>query len=298
MSVAPDGWPSMSGWTEIVVRTAIGEEEIAAAEVAELPFLGAQLESGKVVTAVVVADDTPSLRAALSERFGPDVSFRAVPGQDYADLWRESWHPFRVGRLCFVAPGALVALRESDVRLEVEPGGSFGTGRHVTTRGALLGMQRYLQQGDRVLDPGCGSGVLAVGAASLGASEALGFDIDPGSTAAGAELADRNGVGDRCRFLRASFEDLDPAHEGFDGVVANLYYDLIQRYVGDLAARVRPGGYGVFSGCRREQRDRTMEAIHAAGFAIDWEFSRRKWLAFGGRRVERDRVTRRLWPAG
>jgi ribosomal protein L11 methyltransferase len=174
------------------------------------------------------------------------------------------------------------ALRPTDRRLVLEPGGAFGTGRHPTTRGCLRALSRLVRPGDRVLDAGCGSGILAVGAALCGAREALGFDIDPTAMPYARELALWNGVAERCEFRAGTFECLGPADTGFDGVLANIFADLIQAHAEDMAARLRPGGWFAFSGCLDKKRYPTVAAIEEAGLVLDTLHTRGQWDTFVG----------------
>ncbi len=235
--------------------------------------------------------------AALAEATGApelaglDVSFRELPPEDYATSWRKVWRPFRVGRLCLIpgwTPEWVARLRPGDVPLVFEPGGAFGSGRHPTTRMCLRALQERLAAGDapRVLDAGSGSGILAVGARRLGAREALGFDVDPHARPYAEDLARRNDVSS-CAFRTGGFECLSDADGTFDVVLANLYSDLLQRHAGELAARLAPGGWFVFSGCPDRHAEPTLRALAAAGLRVAETRRRGRWLAFLGRRVER-----------
>ena len=148
-----------------------------------------------------------------------------------------------MGRLCVVPEWSADAsrTRPDDVPLLFEPGGAFGSGRHPTTRMCLRALQAPLAGGRerrsgpvRVLDAGSGSGILAVAARLLGADEALGFDVDPHARRYAAQLAARNGV-DACEFRTGGFECLTDRDVDFDGLVANLYSDLLQEHAAALA---------------------------------------------------------------
>lgn len=270
-------------WIEFEIEVGEAEQDELVAQLIAPPLTGAQCEAGLVRTYVLAANDSLSLRARIDALAPGRVAVRRFAGHDYENAWREAWHPFRIGRVCIVAPFHTPRLRADDVRLELEPGGAFGTGRHATTRTSLLGLQRYVRAGDRLLDAGCGSGILGVAGALLGAAAVLGIDNDPNAEAFARELAARNGVADRCRFPLGDLADL-PAEVPFDGLVANLYYDLIQRHARGLLARVPVGGYAVFGGCRRDERERTRDLLRSAGLAIEWEARRGRWCAFAGRR--------------
>lgn len=243
----------------------------------DTPELRTQL--GAALAALAAATGAPEL-AGLTPRFRP------VPREDWATSWQKAWRPFRVGRLALLPPWRAGAPpRASDVRLTLQPGSAFGSGRHASTRTVLRVLQSLVQPGDRVLDAGSGSGVLSVAACLLGARSAFGFDIDPMSVPDGEELARWNGVADRCRFVVGDFTCLGPPAADFDLVCANIYADVLQDQAADLAARLRPGGRFVFSGCRADHVDATRPALRAAGLEIDAEHPRGRWWTFVGRHV-------------
>jgi len=301
-----------AGWTEVRVDVPLGWQELVAEQFAAAPFTGAVLGEPTVGAGAAgappegfdalraycpAAADTPALRAAVAdglasladragaaELAGLAAAFRRLPPEDYANSWKKSWRPFRVGRLCVVAPGWSGAARPGDLRLELEPGGTFGTGRHATTRTCLRVLQERVEPGQRVLDAGTGTGIQTVAAALLGATHGVGFDVDPSSRPAARELARRNGVEPRCEFREGGFEVLDERNRDFDGLVANLYSDLIQRHAAELAARLRAGGWFAVSGCPVHHREPTRAALEAAGLVVERELATGRWHTFEGRR--------------
>jgi ribosomal protein L11 methyltransferase len=249
-----------------------------------------------VRTFLPARDDTPAARARIAasvsalagasgaaELAGLGCEFKPLPPEDYANSWKKVWKPFRVGRLCVVAPWSAPRLRRGDLVLRLEPGAAFGSGRHATTRAMLRALQGRLAPGERVLDAGTGSGILCVAAALLGARAAFGFDIDPNSAPAARELARTNGAGARCRFATAGFEALAPDAPPWDAVLANIYADLIQERAAELAARLAPGGWFAFSGCTAQHAPATAAAILAAGLALEETTVRGRWHTFCGR---------------
>lgn len=239
--------------------------------------------------------DSPHLRAEISSRIaelarssgaieldGLQPCFRVLAPEDYANSWKKSWKPFRIGRLAVVAPGGRRQPRHDEVRMVLEPGGAFGSGRHATTRACLRVIQERVRPGQRILDAGTGSGILAVAAVLFGASSALGFDVDPNARPYATALARANGVGDRCRFESMGFEVLARLDHDFDAVFANIYADVVREYAHRLASLLKPDGWYVFSGCHVDHVQPTRAAISGAGLAIDDIRVRGRWHTFVG----------------
>lgn len=248
-----------------------------------------------VRTFIPDAQDTPELRAQIashlaalaeatgaSELRGLAPRFVPLPPEDYASSWKKSWKAFRCGRFAVVPPEWSGALRASDLRLVLEPGGAFGTGRHPTTRGCLRAVEERVRPGMRVLDAGCGNGVLAVAAALLGARACVGFDLDPAAIPYARQLAQGNGVAARCEWRTGGFEVLDASDGGFDGFCANLFADLIQAHAAALAAALAPRGWFAISGCLAEKRAATMLAIERARLVVEAVRTRGRWDTYVG----------------
>lgn len=251
-----------------------------------------------VRTFVLESDDGVPFRERLALRLGtlaetvgaPELAglaprFRRLPPEDYANSWRKTWKALRVGPFAITPYDWRGTLRADDVRLELEPGGAFGTGRHATTRACLRAVAERVCPGQRVLDAGTGNGVLCVAAALRGAHRVLGFDIDPSAIPYADELAQRNRVAERCEFRAGAFECLRDDDRGFDGVTANIFADLIQAHAAQMAERLAPRGWFAFSGCVAAKREPTLAAIEAAGLVVERLATRGRWDTFLGRRA-------------
>jgi ribosomal protein L11 methyltransferase len=275
------------GWIEVEIAVDPGLEEFAAEAMCVPPLTGATVEPGILRAWYHEALDDPAQRARLGallrEHGARDVRFARRPYEDFATTWKLGWKAFRLRHLAIVPRDAAPRLRATDIRLVLDPGGAFGTGRHGSTRGALIALQRYLRRGDAILDCGSGSGILAVASLVLGAGSAIGFDVDPSAVPHGEELAAENGVAHRARFLDCDFAGLDAGLHGFDGVLANLYLDLHLAHAPDVRSRVRDGGFFVLSGIRVEERDRIVALTRANDLHTEWETRRGRWVTLAGR---------------
>lgn len=298
-----------SAWTEVRVLAPIGWHELVAETLQDgpcttvafgRPSLGvAAAPDGYeyVRTFLPRRDDTDANRARIvgalrdlaaatgeSALAALDVEFKPLPAEDYATSWMKVWKPFRVGKLCVLSPWTKSTTRAGDVVMELEPGASFGSGRHATTRMMLRAIQRRVRAGERVVDCGTGSGILAVAAAQFGARDVVAFDIDPNAEPNARDLAERNGVAASCRFSTGGFELLPVRERPFDGLLANIYSDVLQLHAADFRACLRPGGWFALSGCPAQHAEATERALTAAGLAIEERPVRGRWHSFVGTR--------------
>jgi len=178
---------SLTSWTEIRVVVPQGWEELVAEALAldectTVAFGRSSLAADPVPegcemvrTFVSSTLDTPELRQtirsvleALADTTGAEelrnlpLLFKPLPPEDYANSWKKSWKPFRVGRIAVLAPWSESRTRPDDLVMRLEPGATFGSGRHPTTRLCMAAVQRYCRPSARVLDAGTGTGILAV----------------------------------------------------------------------------------------------------------------------------------------
>jgi ribosomal protein L11 methyltransferase len=221
----------------------------------ETPLYGepADLPSGfwpvNCVTALFPADaDVHAAIAAASHALAcrvPPYESSGVADQDWVRTTQAQFVPIEICEGLWIVPSWCSPIDPQAVNLTLDPGLAFGTGSHPTTRLCLQWLATNLRRGAHVLDYGCGSGILAIAAAKLGAGEVVGIDIDPQAIVSSRDNATRNGVG--ARFVLAS----DPVASDicdFDVVVANILTNPLVLLAPLLAARVRPHGQIVLSG--------------------------------------------------
>lgn len=280
-------------WTEIAVEVAgIDAETVADAFRQSCPGGVAIEPSSRLRDDAYVADgDAPalvkgyvapsedatavrrSLRTAL--RFAPLQSpprwrrSRRLREADWRDAWKRYFKPRRVGERLVVKPSwATYEVAAGDAVIEIDPGMAFGTGQHPTTAMCLRALEERLRQGDRVLDLGTGSGILAIAAARLGAERVLALDIDPQAVKAARANAAANGV-DTLVEVREGTLPEGSSSERFDVVVANISGLTIERLAGDMAAALTDGGTLVASGFLDDTVEGLSRALAAAGLEID-----------------------------
>jgi ribosomal protein L11 methyltransferase len=240
--------------------------QAGAAAIEERSAAGATAEVVVLVAAAPGGDPDPGpLLAAVSGRWPAEVV--AVDVEAALDAWRDHARPVVVGDRLVVrlvgepGPGTLV----------VDPGRSFGSGAHPSTLLVLEALVEVVAGGERVLDVGCGSGILGLAALALGAGEALAVDIDPAARATTVANAERNGLAGRVTVAEA----VSGRH---DLVVANLLLPDHRALAPAVAAAVSRGGTLVVSGVLAEQREAMVGAYGAAGLVLEGERRAEGWL--------------------
>lgn len=206
--------------------------------------------------------DIPLIVAAAAGEAGldatPPYETAEVAEQDWVRLTQSQFEPIRINDRLWIVPSWHDAPDPGAINLELDPGLAFGTGSHPTTRLCLEWLCGHVPAGASVLDYGCGSGILAIAAAKLGAGRVVGVDIDENALAAAADNAKRNGVALQ---LSHSKQPLDTA---FDIVVANILTNPLCVLAPLLAERTRTGGRIALSGILSTQVEQVRHAYRPA----------------------------------
>ncbi len=210
---------------------------------------------------IALFDADADLTVALA-RAAADAGFDAVPPftleeiaeQNWVQLTQSQFEPIRVTERMWIVPSWHAAPDPAAINIELDPGMAFGTGSHPTTRLCLEWLCDAVQPGDSVLDYGCGSGILGIAAARLGAGDVLGVDIDDKALEAARDNAARNHVALRLQHSR------QPLDARFNVVVANILTNPLCVLAPLLAARVAPGGRIALSGVLETQTEQVIAA--------------------------------------
>lgn len=242
--------------------------------------------SAMIIRAYMVADDrAESARAqldiALAARGLPLASYALVDDEDWAEAWKSHYHTTRIGRRIVIRPQWETYDPEpDDLVISLDPGMAFGTGTHATTRLCLMSLEDLMQPGLSVLDLGCGSGILAIAAAKLGASHILALDIDPMAAQITAENAAINGVSDTIIAQQGSLDTVRGSARRFDLLLANILARIIIEMCGQgLGDVVRPGGKAIFSGIINEQVEDVRAALTQAGYTVTFVRVEGDWVS-------------------
>ena len=237
-------------------------------------------------------EDTPATRRRIEEILYflgrlypiPEPSFRRLEEQDWANAWKAHYQPFRIGRRIWIQPSWVSAEEtgaaegEEMVTLTLDPGMAFGTGLHPTTQTCLQALEQLVRPGDRVLDVGTGSGILAIAAARLGAERVLAVDTDPEAVKAAAENAALNDVAGAVEVRAGGLESVLSGQ--WQVVVVNILAPIIVAMLrgGALMARVAPEGRLILSGIIDQQLEDVEAALADAGASSLEHLVVRDWV--------------------
>ncbi len=226
------------------------------------------------------AADVRAASAALRAALHLDtIEVETLADRAWEREWMRDFRALRFGRRLWVCPHHDTVTDAAAVVVRLDPGLAFGTGTHATTALCLEWLDAHVHTGARMIDYGCGSGVLAIAAARLGAHAAWAWDIDPQALTATRDNAAANGVEERVRVVAT--EDQLPS--SVDIVVANILATTLCELAPRIASLVRPGGHAVLSGILTDQADDVTRAydawFHTAPSGI-----RDGWVCIGARR--------------
>lgn len=292
---------TMANWTDLQIQVSIADLEQAEAiaqmaspygfytedysqleeevlEIAHIDLIDEELLQKSRDTAVIhlylnETESLPEAAAFLSEHLtAAGIAFTTATGnleeKDFATEWRKYYHPIQISpRLAICPTWEEFTPAPGQTVIHLDPGMAFGTGTHDTTRLCLRLIDRYLRPESRVLDVGCGSGILAISALLLGAAWADGCDIDALAVKTARENAEVNGVESRCNFLKA---DLTQGLSGrYDLICANIVADVIIRLLPDVPRYLSPGGRFIASGIVDVRKQDVLDALEQHGFTVE-----------------------------
>jgi ribosomal protein L11 methyltransferase len=237
------------------------------------------------------------LKALLTElpEYGYDAGeFTIATGDvhedDWADAWKQYFKPIAVtDRLTIKPTWEDYTPRADELIIELDPGMAFGTGTHPTTTLCLKALESSISGGEQIIDVGTGSGVLAIGAIKLGASQVLALDLDPVAVSCARENITQNQLEN---VIETRLSDLlGVLHEGendagmgihipVDIVVANILAEIILLFLSDVMEVLKPGGIYITSGIYKNKEMVVEAGLLAAGFEIIDVLRQEEWIAF------------------
>ena len=243
---------------------------------------------------IYVTDDADGQAQLKGYLAGIDLPYTtaALREYDWAHSWQKYYRPMAVGEKLYIVPEwerDTADIPAGATRLLMNPGLTFGTGSHASTQLCLEGLEACTRKGDRVLDLGCGSGILAIAALCLGAGQAVGVDIDPKAVDVAYENAALNGIGrERCRFLAGNViadqglvQEL--AREKAQVVLANIVADVIIPLAPVVPQLLDREGTFLCSGIIDTRGDEVAAALEQAGLLVTTLREKNGWIALEAR---------------
>ncbi len=247
---------------------------------------GEEVETVAVRAYLAVDEEVEERRQAIVEalwhlsqiRYFPEPTFRTIADQDWTASFKETIPVLHIGRRLVIRPSWREYLpQEHEIVIELDPGIAFGTGLHPTTQLCLIALEELIQPGQRVLDMGTGTGILAIAAARLGASEIVAVDNDPNAVVATRHNAHNNQVEGRIRAVHGSLAETSGS---YDLVLANILAPVLLAMIADgLTNRVKRTGALVLSGILEEQAQEVRAALERAGMTRIEQRQSGDWVA-------------------
>ncbi len=226
----------------------------------------------KVSVSIYVPDEKPlgEYLSFIRERFSAlgitaELETVGLSEEDWAENWKQYYHPIKIGRIVIVPAWEKYEPQGDEITVLMDPGMAFGTGTHETTRLVIGLLDKYIKAGDRVLDVGCGSGILSIAAAKLGADACRAYDIDPVAVRVTAENIKDNGTPNVECGVSDLLRDIDKTMK-YNIVCANIVADIIIRMTPDVGEHIAEGGVLFVSGIIDERADEVLSVLRRNGY--------------------------------
>ena len=217
----------------------------------------------------------------LADGINGSVELIGVSEEDWANSWKTYYKPIKTdGRIVIVPQWEIYDAKQDDIIVKMDPGMAFGTGTHETTRLVINLLEKYTKEGDRVLDVGCGSGILAICAAKLGAGICRAYDIDPMAVRVANENVEINEVLDKVTCAKSDLlKNVDSSDGKYDIVCANIVADIIIRMAHDVGTYIADKGILLASGIISERACDVVNALENNGLKVVERVEENGWCA-------------------
>jgi len=222
-----------------------------------------------------------SLRKLDKNDLEVEVQLTEIKEEDWSRNWKKTFKPIQVTNRIIIKPSWIEKRFPQKLVIEIEPKMAFGTGEHSTTRLCLRALEKYLKTGDRVLDLGTGSGILAIAAAKLGASYVLALDIDQDAVSNARENIKRNKV-QKIIDLKLGTLNSKISDDSFDLIVANLTKTQIVEFFDGMNRVLKKKGIFVLSGIQTEEKKETEKFLLTKKVLLKETLSEKEWVCFVG----------------
>lgn len=246
------------------------------------------LNADKTVASVLVyisadggATDTLAfLRGRFAElSINANITVSGVNEEDWANSWKEYYKPIKIGEKIVIVPAwEKYTQQEGEIIVRMDPGMAFGTGTHETTRLVIELLEKYIKNGMRVADVGCGSGILAICASKLGADVCKAYDIDPVAVKVANENIKDSGLSNVTCEVSDLLRQVDKS-QPYDVICANIVADIIIRMMPEVGAFMNESSVILASGIIVERSQDVISAFDEQGFKVIERIDENGWCA-------------------
>lgn len=304
-------------WTEIKIKVPINDTELASAianmvvpygiyvedyselekdalEIAHIDLIDEELLLKDRLTSIIhiyISDEQNPFEAVsyLKERYNAvnidcDIVTDSISETEWADNWKKFFKVTEIGEKLVIRPSWENYInKDNRVVLSIDPGAAFGTGTHATTKMCLLLLEKYVKSGNSVLDIGCGSGILSIASALLGAKNVDGVDIDPVAVKVAIDNASINSVQEKTNFILGDL--CDKINGKYDIVCANIVADVIISLLENVENYLNSDSLFICSGIIDVRKDDVIKSFDEFGYEIVECCECENWNAFAVRKV-------------
>jgi len=268
--------------------------EVAALETAKIDFFDEELlarDRSNAVIHIYISKEENLIEALeflkerlVSEKIEFTIDQASVKDSDWADNWKKFFKVTEIGEKLVIRPSWEEYVNtNSKIVINIDPGAAFGTGTHSTTRMCLELLEKYVSVNTKMLDIGCGSGILSIAGALLGANSVVGVDIDKTSVKVSRENAEINNISDRTKYLSGNL--CDEIYGTFDVICANIVADVIISLLDDVPKYMNDNEVFLCSGIIDIRENDVIEAFINKGFKIIEIKNMKNWRAIAAKKA-------------
>ncbi len=213
------------------------------------------------------------------------VLINEVRDEDWEESWKKYYHTFKIGQRLVIKPSWEEYLaQEGDVLIDIDPGMAFGTGSHASTRFCLNFIDQYVKGGENIIDAGCGSGILSIAAAKLGALQIFAMDFDDVAVRIARENVKLNGLEDIIQVEVGDIVKNLPGQE-VDFILANITAEVVTLLIPEAVQRLHTGGYMFCSGIIESRWPGVQQQLEEHGMVIEKLLRESEWVGVAARKL-------------